>query len=653
MYVYDILKRVQGVGAVLGKEGRLKVLSINLLVEIAKKPLKGYYELISLKREKNKLAVRLEIEDLVARARECFDQIYYKNKVQNQQLDLMRSIECEEVMTALEDELKAAMGQAISFLEIFTYSTVKMAQVQQESLRLFEAKRSIEAKLERMTWEVGESGSVGLALFVFYRMLEVYRSRENELKKLGGQQSLKKRLMQKAEGEAVAEEQGIIYIDLVEERGRIRKITLAISEFFGYSKEDMVGFNINLFMPSLFGKCHAKFLSNFIDKGRIKLLKERTRVVFGKNKKKFIFPINIKLKTEHLQHDQFGASALISRIDTSSEFLIAGVHARLEEISEGLYRRIFGRSLRDEVGKANKLCLYKLIPGLNQVVDNWEEKHSSKIHEGLLVFSDSDSYLMEKFRYNRESSYSSISNKTKTLNLSMTSISSNSIPLDSRSERFEYFAELFKTFLIDVNPALLKALKVSYKYSRIRTSEFEVELVEIINMRDELEGREFLRELLNEFSNVAEIYQLLEEHSPLARHLAQLEEQAEQGRLERRGSRELTLGMEGERREAKNSYNRTTNKDISLNEGCSEQSFEDDASEDKRLFNPQMSEQSSLVGNTESESKKYSLRNAGSCSSTPSTATRARCPGRRSSRPTWRSSCCSCCWCSSPTSPTA
>ena len=500
---------------------------------------------------------------------------------------------------------------------------------------------------------MGESGSVGLALFVFYRMLEVYRSRENELKKLGGQQSLKKRLMQKAEGEAVAEEQGIIYIDLVEERGRIRKITLAISEFFGYSKEDMVGFNINLFMPSLFGKCHAKFLSNFIDKGRIKLLKERTRVVFGKNKKKFIFPINIKLKTEHLQHDQFGASALISRIDTSSEFLIAGVHARLEEISEGLYRRIFGRSLRDEVGKANKLCLYKLIPGLNQVVDNWEEKHSSKIHEGLLVFSDSDSYLMEKFRYNRESSYSSISNKTKTLNLSMTSISSNSIPLDSRSERFEYFAELFKTFLIDVNPALLKALKVSYKYSRIRTSEFEVELVEIINMRDELEGREFLRELLNEFSNVAEIYQLLEEHSPLARHLAQLEEQAEQGRLERRGSRELTLGMEGERREAKNSYNRTTNKDISLNEGCSEQSFEDDASEDKRLFNPQMSEQSSLVGNTESESKKYSLRNAGSCSSTPSTATRAHCPGRRSSRPTWRSSCCSCCWCSSPTSPTA
>lgn len=59
----------------------------------------------------------------------------------------------------------------------------------------------------------------------------------------------------------------------------------------------MVGFNINLFMPTLFGKYHARFLSNFIDKGRIKLLKEKTRMVFGKNKEKFVFPISIKLKT--------------------------------------------------------------------------------------------------------------------------------------------------------------------------------------------------------------------------------------------------------------------------------------------------------------------------------------------------------------------
>ena len=68
------------------------MLNIGLLIEIAKKPLKAYYELISVKREKKKLSLSLEIEDLVVRARECFDQIYYKNKVQNQQLNLMKVV---------------------------------------------------------------------------------------------------------------------------------------------------------------------------------------------------------------------------------------------------------------------------------------------------------------------------------------------------------------------------------------------------------------------------------------------------------------------------------------------------------------------------------------------------------------------------------
>ena len=107
----------------------------------------------------------------------------------------------------------------------------------------------------------------------------------------------------KAEGESFPTESGIIYIDLVEERGKIRKITRNVSDFFGYAREDMVGFNINLFMPTIFGKNHAKFLSNFIDKGRIKLLKEKDRVIFAKNKKKFIFPVNIRLKAEHLLND--------------------------------------------------------------------------------------------------------------------------------------------------------------------------------------------------------------------------------------------------------------------------------------------------------------------------------------------------------------
>jgi hypothetical protein len=79
---------------------------------------------------------------------------------------------------------------------------------------LFAIKRDIEGKLERMVWSVGDSGTVAFGVFVFYQLLEVYRSREAEFKKMGSQQVLKNRL-QKAEGDGVTATQGVIYIDLV------------------------------------------------------------------------------------------------------------------------------------------------------------------------------------------------------------------------------------------------------------------------------------------------------------------------------------------------------------------------------------------------------------------------------------------------------
>ena len=134
---------------------------------------------------------------------------------------------------------------------------------------------------------------------------------------------------------------------MVEERGKIKKITRNVSDFFGYAREDMVGFNINLFMPTIFGKNHARFLSNFIDKGRIKLLKERDRVIFAKNKKKFIFPVNIRLKAEHLLNGEFGASALITPFDTNSEYFLIGKNGRIEDMTQQLYLRLFRKTLRE------------------------------------------------------------------------------------------------------------------------------------------------------------------------------------------------------------------------------------------------------------------------------------------------------------------
>lgn len=42
------------------------------------------------------------------------------------------------------------------------------------------------------------------------------------------------------------------------------KITRNVCDLFGYPKNEMVEMNIDGYMPSIFARCHDRFLCNFI-----------------------------------------------------------------------------------------------------------------------------------------------------------------------------------------------------------------------------------------------------------------------------------------------------------------------------------------------------------------------------------------------------
>jgi len=44
---------------------------------------------------------------------------------------------------------------------------------------------------------------------------------------------------------------------------------------YGYTREEMVGFNVKRFMPAIYSKHHDRFLSNFVEKGKIRLLRSK------------------------------------------------------------------------------------------------------------------------------------------------------------------------------------------------------------------------------------------------------------------------------------------------------------------------------------------------------------------------------------------
>jgi len=71
----------------------VRVLEIYFYLEVAKEPIKAYYELIRLKREKITFKTKTELESMMEMAKLCFAQIFKKNNVQNQELELMKLLD--------------------------------------------------------------------------------------------------------------------------------------------------------------------------------------------------------------------------------------------------------------------------------------------------------------------------------------------------------------------------------------------------------------------------------------------------------------------------------------------------------------------------------------------------------------------------------
>ena len=107
-------------------------------------------------------------------------------------------IEFEELIQSTEGELRSTIQETINFLDMFTYSSVKMQQVEIDSAKLFEKKDKINSMLENLVVNCHENTHVNFMVMIFYRYVEVYRSREAEFRMIENEKLMKKRFFQKS-----------------------------------------------------------------------------------------------------------------------------------------------------------------------------------------------------------------------------------------------------------------------------------------------------------------------------------------------------------------------------------------------------------------------------------------------------------------------
>jgi len=133
--------------------------------------------------------------------------------------------------------------------------------------------------------------------------------------------------------------------------------------FFDYSFEDFENIdNISAIMPENTAHQHPKFINRYVENGRSECV-QSSRLVFCKNRLNFIFPTKIFYNFIFDYVSNFGICATITKIETSSFYVMFDVAGMVTTVSQNLKESL---KIQDKLDQfcSSKFNILNLIPNL-------------------------------------------------------------------------------------------------------------------------------------------------------------------------------------------------------------------------------------------------------------------------------------------------
>jgi len=118
--------------------------------------------------------------------------------------------------------------------------------------------------------------------------------------------------------------------------GIITGINLAAASLFGYNKTELLNRKVNVLMPQVFSKYHDSFMENYLNTGESVMVgKNKEKMVFGKNKSNYIFPVylSIKAATSIIQGIQFIATFRVEKNFKSAAYVLTNPDGTIDGVS--------------------------------------------------------------------------------------------------------------------------------------------------------------------------------------------------------------------------------------------------------------------------------------------------------------------------------
>ncbi|KAM3130949.1 hypothetical protein pb186bvf_016972 [Paramecium bursaria] len=293
------------------------------LIQIKKTPTQALYEILRIKRLKKKefsLTNQFSMRRILKFSLIEFEKLIKKNDLRNQNLHFSDVYKYEESIYQIKlniiDSVRIQTKNNCQKLDKLLFSQ----QVKQKS------------NYNRYFIQILTLRNAILYI-TYFRSSQILISRRDKIHTRDGRRY--QQFQQTIDKQIHDRDNCVIQITLLQPRGTIIKSTRMFAKYLGYRDEEIIDQNIKKFMPSIIAADHDLYLNNFVERGRINIVKKDKRLILAKHKSGFLIPINVRLKLE-VGIDEFGSSALISPWSENFAYVLLNQKGGLEEINQSI-----------------------------------------------------------------------------------------------------------------------------------------------------------------------------------------------------------------------------------------------------------------------------------------------------------------------------
>ncbi|EWS72004.1 PAS domain S-box protein (macronuclear) [Tetrahymena thermophila SB210] len=367
---------------------------LTFLIEVVNVPTSALVEVVQISNIEKKTASikdQMVYQQIYDHGEKIFYNFFNNPTIYNQKLQLNKVLEFDQLFLNTQQSLKQSLILLRGMLINLCKEHVDISKINEQVLKIKDLKEQIQQTIQKMYSYNPYSSRCQQLAEIFSKCLDLHNKKPQQYQKEAIYWNRKHQNMQTNIDKEVpifSQEACVVYISLIQPIGIIKNASYSVQSMFGYTSQELLNKNCNVLIPDQLKLVHDKILNRFVTSGQMNGINAGQLQVFGINQNGFAIPVNLRIRLDQSQADDFGASAFFTyQNNQSSEFIVFSQQGNISNFTKKIYVDLFSGIISEaELNLCQRLDLFKILPILQNHFQQMSKGQTLTIeHNSILI----------------------------------------------------------------------------------------------------------------------------------------------------------------------------------------------------------------------------------------------------------------------------